>query len=278
VRQEHKENIKMWRSGCLVSALLFGPPAQAAETLSIPSNPIPTAPGARAAPGPLSGRLAIPDTPGRHPVVILLHGCGGIGNGENMRRWSSRLDEWGYASLTLDSFAARHVRNVCAPEDQPKVTGIDRAGDVLNAAMALRDAAGIDPTRIGVVGFSHGGATAVTLTRKAFEAYSPGLIKVSVNYYGPCRQPEFHGTTPLLALSGDADNWGNPAATCKDFKAALRPNQAMESHVYEDVVHSFDNPDITPRRVVLGHPAQYDWTASRDSFERTHRFLDRYLR
>jgi dienelactone hydrolase len=262
----------------IAAALLASPASQAAETISIPSNPIPTASGARPSPSPLTGRLTVPDGPGPHPAVILLHGCGGIGNGVNLRRWADRVNDWGYAALILDSFRPRNIVSVCPPEDQPKVTALDRSGDVLNAAIALGAQPGIDGNRIGVIGFSHGGATASTLTRRAFNQFRPGLIKASVDYYGPCREPQFYSGTPLLALAGDADNWGNPAESCTAFQARLATGLPMEVHVYSDVVHSFDNPDVNPRRNMLGHPMQYDWTASRDSFERTHAFLDRYVR
>ncbi len=284
VKNEKRTQMVSFARASLIAATLvvtpavWAPSVWAAEDLVIPSNPIPTASGARPAPGPLSGRLSLPDGAGPYPVVILLHGCGGIGNGENMRRWVGRLNDWGYAALVLNSFRAREVTTVCAPADQPKVTALDRAGDVLNAASALQHQPGIDGGRIGVVGFSHGGGTATTVTRRAFEAFKPGLLKAVVNYYGPCRQPEYFGTTPLLALNGDADNWGDPAATCAAFKAALPAGAKMDVHTYKDVVHGFDNPDVNPRRVLLGHPMQYDWTASRDSFERTHAFLDHYLR
>jgi dienelactone hydrolase len=280
-RQEQKENVPMIATRALSLAvaglLLSALPLKASETIAIPSNPIPTAPGAHPAPGPLSGELSLPTGQGPFPVVILLHGCNGISRA-NMRRWSDRLTEWGYGAFVLDSFRGRNVTSVCAPEDQPKVTPLDRAGDVLNAALALSSHPAVDGKRIGVIGFSHGGSTAVTVTRKAFEKFQPGLIKASINYYGSCRGPEVHGTTPLLSLNGDADTWGNPATTCAAFQSALPAGAITQLHTYQGVVHSFDNPDINPGRVVLGHPTKYDWTASRDSYERSHAFLDQFVR
>ena len=82
-----------------------------------------------------------------------------------MPAWTERLIGWGYATLILDSFGARHVTSVCAPAYQPLVTNLDRAGDVMNAAAWLQGVPGIDGKRVGVVGFSHGGGTAVAVTR-----------------------------------------------------------------------------------------------------------------
>lgn len=271
--------MKMGRIGsALLLACVMAATASASETVSIPSNAIPTASGARPAPGPLSGELFLPGGKGPYPVIILLHGCAGIGNGRNMDRWASRLAEWGYASLVLDSFLARHVSTVCAPADQPKVTGLDRSGDVLNAAITLASRPEIDGARIGVIGFSHGGGTAVTLTRRAFENFRPGLIKAAVNYYGPCREPKYHGRTPLLSLAGEPDNWGDPARTCAEFDAELAGGQVAEHHVYPDVYHAFDNPDLNPGRSMLGHTLRYDWRAAEDSYVRTQAFLDRHVR
>lgn len=257
---------------------LGGTAAQASDFITIPSNPIPTAPDARPAPQPLTGRLTLPGRSGRYPLIIVLHTCGGIGNGAQMQRWVDRLDDWGYATLLLDSFSPRHISSVCAPSEQPKVTPVDRAGDVINAAVLLSKNPNIDGKRIGVIGFSHGGGTAVAVTQLEFESFSPGLIKAVVNYYGSCRNPELHGHTPLLSLNGDADNWGNPAKTCAAFDARMRPDQPVELRTYPGVVHSFDNPDIATQRTNLGHPMQYSWQYAPDSFVLAHGFLDRYVR
>jgi dienelactone hydrolase len=261
----------------MVAAALLAWPAQAAETLQIPSAAIPTAPGARPAPGPLEATLTLPaGARGPVPVIILLHGCAGWNRG--MDRWVERVNGWGYAALVLLSFPARQVRTVCAPADQAQVTGADRAGDVLNAALALRNHAGIDGLRIGVIGLSHGGGTAMALTQSQFESFRPGLIKAAVNYYGPCRLLQLHGKIPVLALNGTDDTWGNPATTCRQFAEYLQPDQHFELHSYAGVVHAFDNPGLVTRRYNEGHPMQYDAAAADDSFARAKAFLDRWVR
>jgi hypothetical protein len=51
----------------------------------------------------------------------------------------------------------------------------------------------------------------------------------------------------------------------------------MKVHTSKDFVHSFDNPDVNRRRIVLSHSAQYNFTASRNGFSRTRAFPDHYL-
>jgi dienelactone hydrolase len=256
----------------LVLSLLAGCSAVTATTLSIPPQQIGSA---RVPPKPLSGDLALPSGQGPFPLVILLHGCGGISS--SMWRWQRRLGGWGYAVLVLDSFGPRGVTNVCATADQPKVRPSDRAGDVLSAALFVRTLPQIDSGRIGVVGLSHGGTTAAWVTHPPFATAYPGLVKAAVDYYGPCGNPGQYGGVPLLALAGDDDDWGQPGANCRAFARGLAAGQPLTVHTYPGVVHAFDNPD-TQTAVRFGHRMAYDAAAAEDSVERVRGFLDRWLR
>ena len=148
------------------------------------------------------------------------------------------------------------------------MTPQDRAGDVLSAAVWLRARPDIDGGRIGVIGFSHGGATAAWVTQSRYQRLFPGLLKASVDYYGSCFSPETQGTVPLLALAGEDDTWGFPAQTCGAFGGKLRPDQGFEVHTYPGVVHAFDNEETPDRVVKDGHPLQYDKPAAEDSYAR----------
>jgi dienelactone hydrolase len=210
-------------SGSPLSAFAQG------SLLAIPVHPVADS---RIPPAPLPARLMLPGGPGPSPVVILLHGCGGIGRGVSLDAWVTRLNGWGYGALVVDSFAARDVATVCAPANQHLVTDADRAGDVINAALFLQTQPGVDPGRIGVIGFSHGGGTAATVTRTMFADSHPGLLKAVVDYYGPCRRAELHGSVPLLALAGVDDTWGNPARSCTAFGQQLRQDQPFQVVTY----------------------------------------------
>jgi dienelactone hydrolase len=231
--------------------------------------------GGRGPANGLDGTLKLPSGAGPFPVVIVLHGCSGLGI--NQKLWAERLNDWGYAAFILDSFGPRGIRSVCAPLAQSNVLPSDRASDVISAALWLRSQQGIDPDRIAVLGGSHGGSTAVWVTQAVYEERYPGLLKASIDYYGACRNPETHGTVPLLAFAGEADDWGNPALTCRTFARKLHPNQPFEIYTYPNVVHGFDNP----RQVTLmrneGHAMLYDQAAAEDSYQHVRAFLGRWL-
>jgi dienelactone hydrolase len=255
--------------------LAYAVPAGAETRVSYGTIPVHPVAGARLPPGPLSAELRLPPGNGPFPVVIVLHGCGGIGMDEPI--WTDRLNGWGYAALILNSFSARHVTTVCASADQPLVTNIDRAGDVMNAAAWLQGVPSVDGKRIGVLGMSHGGGTAVAVTRADIQQTGPGLIKAAIDYYGPCRDAGAHGTVPLLALAGEDDNWADPARLCRTFGASLRPDQPFEIYTYPGAVHDFDNPRARALRYNQGHPTQYNYSAAEDSYARVRTFLGRYL-
>ncbi len=242
-----------------------------------PGGPIPfhSVASGRGPENGLDGTLKLPAGGGRFPVVIVLHGCGGVGS--NQRLWADRLNSWGYAAFILDSFGPRGLRTVCAPGDQYHVLPSDRASDVVSAALWLRGQAGVDPDRIAVLGASHGGATAAWVTQAVYERDYPGLLKASIDYYGVCRNPATQGTVPLLVLAGEADDWGKPALTCRTFGRALRPDQPFEIHTYPGVVHGFDNPRQDLVRLVEGHALLYDRAAAEDSYLRVRAFLARWL-
>ncbi len=248
------------------------------ETLSIPPAPIPNAPNARPAPEPMRAKLYLPKGSAPAPVIIVLHTCAGISDGELVGQWADRVNDWGYAALVLDSFTARGLSNVCSKNDPRNATPFDRSVDVINAAMVLTQTPSVDGSRIGVVGMSHGGSTAVTVTRRVFNAVRPGLIKAAVDMYGGCAAPEFHGQTPLLVLAGDADNWGYPAKSCLEFQSKLPPGAVMEVHTFPGVYHAFDNPILGRVVTFEGHAMKYDHDAAKESFALTRAFFDRYVR
>jgi dienelactone hydrolase len=256
----------------VAAAFLAGCATVSGSSLSIPPRDVA---GARKPSNPLTATFALPPGTGPFPVVIVLHGCGGL-SPARMDQWTRRLNGWGYAAVVLDSFGPRGVTTVCAPSAQHLVTPADRAGDVISTAVYLRTMPQIDGKRIGVLGLSHGGATAAWVTQRRYADRYPGLLRASVDYYGPCRSPETYGDIPLLALAGDSDDWGNSALACHAFAVKLRPDQPFEVHTYPDTYHAFDDDRSTARKVE-GHVLAYNHDAAEDSFIRTRSFLDRYM-
>jgi dienelactone hydrolase len=239
------------------------------EDVSIP--PI-AAPMARMPAEAIPGVLLLPSGRGRSPAVIVLHGCAGRGNSQLI--WAARLNEWGYAALIPDSMTPRGIERVCEPEAQGLITPRDRVGDVGSAAIWLRTRSEIDPSRIAVLGLSHGGTTAVLATQRLYDSFR---LRAAIDYYGPCVEPELHGTVPLLVLVGGSDDWGHPASRCEAYGNAVGTAEPFEIHVYPGAYHAFDNPDMV-RTVSNQHVLEYNQAAAEDSFVRVHDFLRRWFK
>ncbi len=226
--------------------------------------------------GAIPAILTLPKGKPPYPVVILLHGCGG--GITWLQVWAQRLADWGYASVSPDSYRPRGCASVCTgPAETRAITPQDRAGDVVSTALWLRTQPEIDSNNIAVVGFSNGGSTAAWVTQRRYQQMYPDLIRAAVNYYGGCYRAAEHGTVPLLVLAGELDNWGDPARECREFGAQLMPNQNFQIHTYPRVVHDFDKEYQRGVRYSEGHPMQYNGEAAQDSYIRTRAFLDRYI-
>lgn len=239
------------------------------DVVNIPPIAVPRA---RMPAGFIPAVFRLPEGKAPFPAVIVLHGCGGRGAGQIA--WARRLNGWGYAALVPDSMTPRGVKSVCAPENQPRVTGRDRVGDVGSAVAWLRTRPEIDPDRIAVLGLSHGGSTAALTAQSLYEGFR---LRAAIDYYGRCVEPGTHGDVPLLVLAGEADDWGHPAARCLTYGQALPPGKTFEIHTYPGVYHAFENPAVT-RAVNTGHILEYNQAAAEDSFSHVQAFLDRWVR
>ncbi|MBM3572505.1 MAG: hypothetical protein FJX52_09130, partial [Alphaproteobacteria bacterium] len=150
----------MWRA-CVWTVLLgLAPAAVAGERVTIPA---------------LDGGLQLPGiwfpaaTSERRPAVITLHGCGGMLNeqgeiGAGYVREASYFNSEGIHVLALDSFTPRGQKSICEIRNAERaVNETDRRADVFAAIQWLARQGQVDPSRIVVVGRSHGGQTVLRL-------------------------------------------------------------------------------------------------------------------
>jgi dienelactone hydrolase len=232
--------------------------------------------GSAAAEPETRGTIHSPTGAGPWPAIVVLHGCGGVSSRTSV--WGKRLADWGYLALVLDSFTSRGVKSVCTTPGV--VTPNMRVADVADAIDSLAQRADVEKGRFGVIGFSHGGSTAIRATQKGFDLAKRGLV-ASVAYYPGCN-PAFDREVdvPLLILIGDQDDWTR-ADRCRTLQASgfVKPG-LVEAVYYPDAVHAFDSN--VKDRTVAGrggkqHRLAYDPIAAPDAEARTRAFLAKYL-
>jgi dienelactone hydrolase len=217
-----------------------------------------------------AGTLILPKGKPPFPAVILLHGCGGVT--QHMNVWAQRLRSWGYAALILDSFAPRSIDTVCGRGSQfaPR----ERAKDAFVAAAYLRNRSEIDSTRIGLIGFSHGGSTALAASiERRVTALGGQPFKAIIAYYPFCPAIAPPLASDVQILIGSDDDW-TPAPRCAELVPlyAEASNHKPLLKIYPGALHGFDAR--APARIYFGHHLEYDSAAARDSFRVTKQFLD----
>jgi len=206
-----------------------------------------------------------PSATGRVPVIVGLHGCGGMWSARadgsdrlNARSvaWTGRFLAQGYAVLWPDSFNPRGKRSVCAlPRGDPSIDPAVRQLDVLGALSFVAAQPGLDASRVGLVGWSHGGSTVLaTVNGKdaraaAFYAAAgaPKPPRAAVAFYPGCGvssrlRDGWLPSVPLALFSGALDDWSS-TPVCERLTASARARgAAMTITVYAEAHHGFDGP------------------------------------
>ena len=259
--------------GAMIAALVVG---LAACQTSGTATSIATDEGA----APFTSWLAAPEGNGPFPAIVLMHGCSGTEKNTShqtvwrgLNRHARLLNENGYVTLIVDSFGSRRITDGC--QTGGKYYSL-QLSDSYAAFDHLASLPSVDADRVGFVGLSLGGGTAIRIAARGYGRVSPGYSAV-VAYYPYCDHI-YRFDLPLLILIGAEDDW-TPASLCQAL--APRAPHRVELVVYPDAHHSFDLPMQGPYYVegmngrlhtVQGNPA-----ARRDSQARMLRFFEAHL-
>ena len=111
--------------------------------------------------GKLRALLYRPTGPGPFPVVIGLHGCGGIigasgAPGMRYPDWGERLASAGIAVLYPDSFGSRGLGSQCSVRVRTVRAERERVADVESARRWLQSQTWTMPDRVSLMGWSNG--------------------------------------------------------------------------------------------------------------------------
>jgi dienelactone hydrolase len=195
----------------------------------------------------VAGKLSLPVADSRIPAVVICHGSDGVdGRGQFH---AAALNARGVATLEVDMWAARgNSRGAAARPSSP----VETLPDAFGALGFLRHQPEIDPTRIGVMGFSWGGVvTLLASTRRhaAIMAPEPGFAAHTALYpvcwaYGrvPALSLADRTGAPILIQTGDEDAYDPPGAPERLVGALRRDGSPGEvTHIHHPGAgHGFD--------------------------------------
>jgi carboxymethylenebutenolidase len=208
------------------------------------------------------GHLAVPDAPGPHPGVVVIHEAYGLN--DNIKDITERFAVQGYAALAVDLFTGRN-RTICMARYMAGMLGgsVNRFGiaDLKKALTHLADLPEVDPERIGAIGFCMGGGFAIAW------ACTDRRLKAIAPFYGANPRPldVVERACPMVASYPEKDFTSNAG---KALNVALdRHGIANDIKIYPGAGHSFFND-----RSRAYHKASAD-----DSWTRVLKFFEEHL-
>jgi dienelactone hydrolase len=244
------------RLAAALFALALAAPAAAQQRVVFPSLDSDVTGGS---PTRLEALLWRPTGNGPSPAIVLLHGCGGLmGSGRaptaRHREWAVRFAALGFVALHVDSFRPRGFDQVCTQQQPNARPAVERTRDAYAALIWLQAQRFVDPARVGIMGWSHGGSTTLWTVGAATPARPPRLaydFVAAVAFYpgcaAPARAPGWRTEIPLLVLIGEADDW-TPAPACHALaERAARDGSPVEFVFYPGAHHGFDAPNQSIR-------------------------------
>ena len=204
---------------------------------------------------------------GRRPVVVALHGCGGLRTSRGVidARYVDYAARWnaaGWHVLLPDSFGARGKTSICRePSAERSVTVAMRRQDV-NVALAVAHVAA--RRRSTAASRWSAGPTAVRpCCGRSIAPTGRSRRSAAIALYPSCaaslRNERYAPAVPLLLLVGALDDW-TPPRPCEDLarRLASARRQPRSSCVsYADSYHGFDSS--TAGAHAQGHPQRRGW-------------------
>jgi dienelactone hydrolase len=209
-------------------------------------------PGA-SVPSSVPGTLRIPDGDGPFAAMVILHGSAGIdGRGEQMAKV---LLDAGIASIEPDMWKSRGLGG--GTKSRPRIIS-DTLPDAYGALVYLAAHPRIDPKRIGILGFSWGGAvswitafglkplnTGSTLDALHFAAHVPFYASCT-GYLPTARGGKALASigvkptgAPMLFIMGTKDDYESDPNSCQTLQRSY-PETRMRLRMVEGATHGFD--------------------------------------
>lgn len=208
--------------------------------------------------------MALPDSAGPHPGVVVVHEASGLN--DNIRDICGRLAEQGYAALAVDLFGS-HNRVACMARMfvGGMVGNLDYFGvPALKAALGrLADRPDVDAGRVGAVGFCLGGSIVLTW------ACTDNRLKAIAPYYGTAPRPKeaIRRSCPVVGSWPDKDITTKAAGILEtELTAAGVPHDIK---VYPGTKHAFFNDQL---------PKRYNAVAAADSWQRVLAFFAEHVK
>jgi dienelactone hydrolase len=203
----------------------------------------------------LHAQLFKPDGNGPFPVVIALHGCGGLaGRSEPVqpryRDWAEQLWKEGKAVLFPDSYGSRELGPQCRVKERRVLARRERVADILAARQWLMEQPWVAHKRISLMGWANGASALLWAVRPQLSSRHEPDFRSAIAFYPDCRLSSGLGWSarvPTLVLIGGKDDVSSPPACRQMVDGAHGRSALARIVVYPGAYHEFDRADVPLR-------------------------------
>ncbi len=203
--------------------------------------------------GVLHAQLYKPDGNGPFPVVIALHGCGGLaGHSDPVQPrygdWAEQLLNGGKAVLLPDSYGSRELGPQCRVRERRVLARRERVVDIMAARQWLVQQPWAARDRISLLGWANGASALLWAVRPQLSSHhvEPDF-RSAVAFYPDCRISSKLGWSarvPTLLLIGAKDDVSSPPACRQMVDGAQGRSALARIVVYPGAYHEFDRENF----------------------------------
>jgi dienelactone hydrolase len=237
-----------------------------------------------------------PEGSGPYPAILLYHGCLGLWREQDrLRLIDSYADiavSEGVVAVIVDSLRPRQIDYLTALNEVCEgdlLRGAERAGDVAVTVSYARSLPYVDPTRLAIAGWSHGGWAVMDFLAMSPEQATPhnlthwpddpfaGIVGVYLTYPycgfpALVREQGFEMPWVTWAIHGTNDATADPAECDEAYALARKRGSTVDVARIEGATHAFDDPDLDPAFI-----AKYDAAFAEVGHDRFRSFLRQVL-
>lgn len=198
----------------------------------------------RFVPEPATGTaVSVPaSSDGRRPGILLIHEWWGLKL--ETAHMAEQLAADGYVVLAPDALRGRVSVSVPGALVQMVTTPQDRIDADIDRALAeLRSLPGVDPDRIGVVGFCFGGTQTMRLGSRTADIDAAAILYGGGPFTERSQIGSLGAEGPVLGIYG-AEDRTIPLEDLRQFETLVAGmDRDITVSVYDDVGHAFVNPE-----------------------------------
>jgi dienelactone hydrolase len=201
----------------------------------------------------LHAQLYKPEGDGPFPVVIALHGCGGLGGHSEpiqvrYRDWAEELLKDRKAVLFPDSYGSRELGPQCRVKERRITARRERVTDILAARQWLMQQSWAAHDRISLLGWANGASALLWAVRpQLLLHHAEPDFRSAVAFYPDCRLSSGLGWSarvPTLVLIGAKDDVSSPPACRQMVEGAHGRSALTRIVVYPSAYHDFDRANL----------------------------------